>query len=98
LRRRAATVLFDGKPLAPSLSKRSRDDLRRIQIVFQMADTALNPSHTIADILGRPLQLYHGKKGAELDRRIAELLDLVQLPRRAPTGCPAGCRAGRNSA
>ena len=38
-------VLFDGKPLGASLSKRSRDDLRRIQIVFQMADTALNPSH-----------------------------------------------------
>ena len=45
-----------------------------------MADTALNPSHTISDILARPLQLYRGLKGPALDKRIAELLDLVQLP------------------
>ena len=88
-------VLFDGKPLGAGLRARSRDDLRRIQIVFQMADTALNPSQTIADILGRPLQLYHGRKGAELDRRIDELLDLVQLPASCRDRLPAGLSGGQ---
>ena len=75
-------------------------ELRRIQIVFQMADTALNPSHTIADILARPLQLYHGLKGEALDNAAsAKLLDLVQLPQ-ACARAPARrtCRAGRSSA
>jgi len=88
-------VRFDGEPLAATLTKRTRDELRRIQIVFQMADTALNPSHTIADILGRPLQLYHGKKGAALDRRVAELLDLVQLPAGCAGRLPGGLSGGQ---
>ena len=52
-------VLFNGKPLPAQLSRRTPDQYRQIQIVFQNADTALNPSHTIADILGRPLEFYH---------------------------------------
>ena len=87
-------VLFDGKPLPRLVEQRSHEELRRVQIVFQMADTALNPSHTIADILARPLQLYRGLKGDALDKRIAQLLDLVQLPlacaRRVPGGLSGG--------
>ena len=89
------TVLFDGKPLAPDLARRSREELRRIQIVFQMADTALNPAQTIREILARPLQLYHGRKGAELDRRIGELLDLVQLPAACADRLPGGLSGGQ---
>ncbi|HEY1227754.1 MAG TPA: ABC transporter ATP-binding protein, partial [Ramlibacter sp.] len=62
-------ILFDGKPLPRLVGQRSREELRRVQIVFQMADTALNPSHTIAELLARPLQLYLGLKGAALDKR-----------------------------
>lgn len=74
------SVRLDGKVLAPGLDQRSREELRRIQIVFQMADTALNPALTVAGSLGRPLTFYHGLKGRALDRRVAELLDLVRLP------------------
>ena len=49
------SVLFRGRELKPTLQQRDRDELRRIQIVFQMADTALNPSQTIERILARPL-------------------------------------------
>ena len=45
------------------MGQRTREELRRIQIVFQMADTALNPSHTIAEILAGRLQLYRGPQG-----------------------------------
>jgi peptide/nickel transport system ATP-binding protein len=88
-------ILFDGKPLPRLVAQRSAEELRRIQIVFQMADTALNPSHTIAEILARPLQLYRGVKGAALDKRIAQLLDLVQLPQACARRVPAGLSGGQ---
>ena len=74
------TVLFDGAPLAPRLEQRTREQLRRIQIVFQNADTALNPAHTVARILARPLEFYHGLRGVARAKRIAQLLDRVRLP------------------
>jgi len=88
-------VMVDGKPLPRLVSQRTPEELRRIQIVFQMADTALNPSHTIADILARPLQLYRGLKGAALDKRIAQLLDLVQLPQACARRLPVGLSGGQ---
>ncbi len=75
------SVKLDGRPLPPTIAGRSREELRRIQIVFQMADTALNPAHSVSKALSRPLTFYHGLTGAALDRRVAELLDLVKLPR-----------------
>jgi peptide/nickel transport system ATP-binding protein len=73
-------VLLDGIALPPTLAGRTSEQFRRIQIVFQMADTALNPSHTIERILARPLALYRKLKGDAARRRIGEMLDLVQLP------------------
>jgi peptide/nickel transport system ATP-binding protein len=74
------TVLFNGKPLPDDLKQRTRDQFRRIQIVFQNADTAMNPSHTVHRILARPLEFYHDLKGAAQDRRVTQLLDQVRLP------------------
>ena len=77
---REGEVLLDGERLQPSLRQRSRSELRKIQFVFQMADTALNPRQRIDHILGRPLEFYLGLRGAEKRKRIAELLDMVELP------------------
>ncbi|OAB49886.1 ABC transporter ATP-binding protein [Pseudomonas thivervalensis] len=74
-------LTFDGEPLGGSLSSRTNEQFRRIQMVFQNADTALNPMHSISTILSRPLKMYFGLKGAALRERIGELLDLVRLPR-----------------
>ena len=73
-------VLLDGDELQPTLQKRKRSELQKIQFVFQMADTALNPRQRIDHILGRPLGFYLGLKGQEKRRRILELLDMVELP------------------
>jgi peptide/nickel transport system ATP-binding protein len=91
----AGTMQFHGRTLAPSLGQRSHDDLRRIQIVFQSADTALNPSHTIERILARPLQFYKGLKGEALRQRVDELLDLVKLPRTVAGRLPGGLSGGQ---
>lgn len=77
----AGHIIFNGRELGRSSLERSRDQLREIQIVFQSADTALNPTKSIEDILGRPLTFYHGLKGKERENRINTLLDMVHLPR-----------------
>jgi peptide/nickel transport system ATP-binding protein len=73
-------ILLRGEKLPAAAAERSRDQLRRVQIVFQSADTALNPARSVARILGRPLTFYHGHDGAERDARVRHLLDLVKLP------------------
>lgn len=73
-------VLLDGKNLKRRLADRSLVELQRVQIVFQMADVALNPRQRIGEILGRPLSLYHGLSGAQREKRVAELLAMVELP------------------
>ena len=73
-------ILLDGQELRGDLKNRSKEQLRKAQIVFQLADTALNPAHSIEQILGRPLAFYHGLKGAKREARVKELLDMVRLP------------------
>ena len=73
-------IMLDGHLMEPSSRARSKEDLRRLQIVFQLADTALNPAQSVGDIIGRPLTFYHGTKGAARQARVAQLLDMVKLP------------------
>ncbi|MBD3680203.1 MAG: ABC transporter ATP-binding protein [Rhodobacteraceae bacterium] len=72
-------VLFNGEALPPSYKDRSREQLRQAQMIYQMADTALNPKVRISEIIGRPAQFYSGLTGAALKQRVDELLDLIEL-------------------
>ncbi|ASW08444.1 ABC transporter ATP-binding protein [Rhizobium sp. 11515TR] len=72
-------ISFDGKPLTPALKDRSRQELRRIQLIYQMADTAMNPRQTVRDIIGRPLTFYDGLRGAAKTARVKELLDQIEM-------------------
>ncbi len=72
-------VYFNGKPLPRALKDREKDTLRRIQMIYQSPDTALNPRHQVRDIIGRPLEFYGGYKGAECDRKIVELLEQIEM-------------------
>lgn len=72
-------VTFDGRDLAPRLADRPRDDLRDLQMIYQMADVAMNPRHTVRDIIGRPLSFYFGLRGQEKERRVIELLDQIEM-------------------
>jgi peptide/nickel transport system ATP-binding protein len=88
-------ITFNGRELGRNVRNRTRDELRQIQIVFQHADTALNPAKSIEDILGRPLTFYHGMKGKARDARIDELLDLVHLPRSLRQRVPGELSGGQ---
>ena len=72
-------VLFNGVPLPKDLKSRTKDDLRKIQMIYQMADTAMNPKQTVGEIIGRPLTFYHGLRGGALHSRLVELLEMIEL-------------------
>lgn len=72
-------VTFAGEELSNAQKDRSRDHLRRIQLIYQMADTAMNPRQTVGQIIGRPLQFYFGMRGAERKKKVIELLDEIEM-------------------
>ncbi|MBC7141215.1 MAG: ABC transporter ATP-binding protein, partial [Rhodobacteraceae bacterium] len=76
---RQGRVLFDGAPLPADYRQRSRDQLRQAQMIYQMADTALNPKLRLRELIGRPAQMYLGLQGKALTERIRDLLRLIEL-------------------
>jgi peptide/nickel transport system ATP-binding protein len=72
-------VIFDGRKLSNKLGDRTKDDLRQLQMIYQMADVAMNPRHTVGTIIGRPLTFYFGLRGAERDKRVKELLEEIEM-------------------
>ena len=72
-------IIFNGQALPPALKDRNQDTLRRIQMIYQMPDTALNPRQTVYEIIGRPIEFYRGLTGAKKEARIAELLKLIEM-------------------
>jgi peptide/nickel transport system ATP-binding protein len=72
-------VLFNNEPLPLMVKERSKEQLQRIQMIYQMADTAMNPRHTVGEIIGRPLEFYLGLTGKALETRIIELLEMIEL-------------------
>ncbi len=72
-------VRFRGELLPVRYQDRTKDQLRQAQMIYQMADTALNPKSRICDLIGRPAAFYGELKGTELKKRVDELLDLIEL-------------------
>lgn len=75
----AGRITFAGRELPRDLKSRSRDDLRELQMIYQMADVAMNPRQTVGTIIGRPLEFYFGMTGEEKRRRVQELLDQIEM-------------------
>ena len=76
---RRGEVRFNGEALSGDLKGRTKDQKRRIQMIYQMADTAMNPRHTVREIIGRPIEFYHGLRGAEVTRKVERLLEQIEL-------------------
>jgi peptide/nickel transport system ATP-binding protein len=88
-------ITFAGRTLSNDLRGRTRDDLREIQMIYQMADTAMNPRQTVGTIIGRPLEFYFGLKGAERDARVQELLDQIEMGKGFAERYPAELSGGQ---
>jgi peptide/nickel transport system ATP-binding protein len=75
----AGRITFAGRQLPPALKDRSKDDLREVQMIYQMADVAMNPRQTVGTIIGRPLEFYFGMSGEARRIRVQELLDQIEM-------------------
>ncbi len=89
------TITFDGKVLPKALSGRSKEELRRVQMIYQMADTAMNPRQTVRDIIGRPISFYYGLHGAKKTERVKQLLDQIEMGDRFLDRYPAELSGGQ---
>jgi peptide/nickel transport system ATP-binding protein len=74
------SVKFNDRVLTPDLKSRPKADLQKIQMIYQMADVAMNPRHKIKDIIGRPLEFYLGVTGKEREDRVIKLLEQIEIP------------------
>ena len=72
-------ITFAGRELSRDLASRTKDDLRELQMIYQMADVAMNPRQTVGTIIGRPLEFYFGMKGEQKRKRIQDLLDEIEM-------------------
>lgn len=80
LPRENGTLELTGKTLSRSFKERTREQLRRIQLIYQMPDVALNPHHTVYETIARPIQFYFNPPKQEVRARVAELLQQIELP------------------
>ena len=72
-------IAFNGEVMPADYRKRSKDQLRQVQMIYQMADTALNPRMSIGEIIARPVQFYMGLTGKQKRARVDKLLDQIEL-------------------
>ncbi|MED5396400.1 MAG: ABC transporter ATP-binding protein [Pseudomonadota bacterium] len=88
------SVKFHGRELAPAIKTRSKKDLQSIQMIYQMADVAMNPRHKIKEIIGRPLEFYLGMKDNQRDERVLDLLRQIEIPEDFAERYPAQLSGG----
>lgn len=74
------SIQFQGQALPGGLKARSKELKRRIQLVYQIPDVAINPRQSLLDIVGRPVEFYFGANRKAALERAKELMRLVELP------------------
>jgi len=87
-------IMFEGNELPPALKSRDRESLRKMQMIYQMPDTALNPRQKVRKIIGRPLSFYFGMGGKEREDRIIDLLEKIELSEKYIERYPAELSGG----
>ncbi len=88
------SVKFHDRELTAELRDRPKKDLQSIQMIYQMADVAMNPRHKIKDIIGRPVEFYLGVKGKAREQRVLDLLRHIELPEEYGERYPAQLSGG----
>lgn len=78
---KSGAIKVEGKPIPGSVAQREKDAIQPLQMIFQNADSALNPRRSIREILESPLKLYFDLSRDELNARCEELIDAVRLPK-----------------
>ncbi len=73
-------IELEGELLPYSVAKRTRDTLRKMQMVFQNPDASLNPQHPAGEAVARPLVLLRNLNKNAVQERVKELFEAVNLP------------------
>ena len=77
-------IFLDGERIDNLGPRALRPMRRRVQVVFQDPFSSLNPRQRVRDIIGEPIVNFGlAKNAADLDDRVAALMDKVRLPRDA---------------
>ncbi len=92
---REGHIEFDGSRLTPALKERSKEDLRKVQMIYQMPDVAINPRQRVSEIVGRPLTFYFGLTGREREERVFQLLEEIDLDREFADRFPGQLSGGQ---
>jgi peptide/nickel transport system ATP-binding protein len=87
-------VALNGKPLEGRLGRRSPDEIRALQIVFQNPDAALNRRHSVQRILRRSLKKLAGLTGKPAESKMLELMESVRLAERYVSAKPGQLSGG----
>ena len=77
---KSGQLLFRGQAMPATLTARDKELKRRMQLVYQIPDVAINPRQTLLEIIGRPVQFYFDATRSQALRRVEELMALVELP------------------
>ncbi len=88
-------VSMQGNILPPQLKNRSKEQLRVLQMIYQMPDVAMNPRHTVSRIIGRPLEFYFGIRGEERREKTIDLLRKIELDEEFYDRYPAELSGGQ---
>jgi peptide/nickel transport system ATP-binding protein len=82
-------VVLDGDRIDDMSAAKLRPLRRRVQVVFQDPFSSLNPRMRVKDILAEPIRNFDlAKNSADLDEKVAKLMDTVRLPRDAVNRWP----------
>ncbi|HET6466929.1 MAG TPA: ATP-binding cassette domain-containing protein, partial [Geminicoccaceae bacterium] len=79
----AGTIAYGGVDVRRLAGLGRRAFNRRVQLIFQDPYGSLNPRMTVRQTLAEPLRVHGLRAATGIPARIAELLDLVHLPRDA---------------
>jgi peptide/nickel transport system ATP-binding protein len=91
----SGSIEFEGNDVSSTAQRASRDLRRKVQMVFQNPDTALNPRHSVRRILGRALKLLAGiRPGRAQQERMVQLASSVRLEPRHLEIRPAALSGG----
>ena len=76
----AGEFKLEGQVLPYSVTKRSWETLRKMQMVFQNPDASLNPQHPAGEAVARPLVLLRNMDRKTVREKVKELFEAVNLP------------------
>jgi peptide/nickel transport system ATP-binding protein len=89
-----SALALDGEQLAGRVQKRTKEQVRSLQIVFQNPDGALNRRHSVRRIIGRALYKFLGLHGSDRDERTSQLAESVRFDQALLGAKPAQLSGG----